>query len=339
METYGAIDLHSKNSVIVVIDKQDKILLKRKMPNSLGAVLDALSIIRDPICGIAVESTYNWYWLVDGLQEAGYHVDLVNTSAVKQYEGLKYSNDESDVFHLAHLLRLGILPTGYIYPKKERAVRDLLRKRLQLVQQQTAQLLSIQNQLTRNTGQQFSANAVKKLISSDIKHRLSDANIQQALLSNLAVMNVLRTNIKVLEKMVLKQVELKPEFQKLIDIPGIGIILALTIMLETGDINRFEKVGNFASYCRCVNSKRMSNNKLKGEGNRKNGNKYLAWAFIEAANFAISFNEKAKQYYQKKAAKTKRIVALKALSHKLARACYYVIKNNEDFDNSRLFSH
>jgi len=265
MKTYGAIDLHSNNSVIVVIDEQDKILLKRKVPNSLGAVLDALSIVRDPICGIAVESTYNWYWLVDGLQEAGYHVDLVNTSAVKQYEGLKYSNDESDAFHLAHLLRLGILPTGYIYPQKERAVRDLLRKRLQLVQQQTAQLLSIQNQLTRNTGQQFSANAVKKLTSSDIKHRLKDTNIQQALLSNLAVMNVLRANIKVLEKMVLKQVELKPEFQKLVDIPGIGIILALTIMLETGDISRFEK-----------------------------------------------------------AAKTKRIVALKALSHKLARACYYV---------------
>jgi transposase len=149
MKTYGAIDLHSNNSVIVVIDEQDKILLKIKVANNLGAVLDALSLVREPICGIAVESTYNWYWLVDGLQEVGYGVELVNTSAVKQYEGLKYSNDESDAFHLAHILRLGILPTGYLYPKEERVIRDLLRRRLQLVHHQTAQLLSIQNQLTR----------------------------------------------------------------------------------------------------------------------------------------------------------------------------------------------
>jgi len=337
MKTYGAIDLHSNNNVIVVIDEQDKILLKRKVPNDLGAVLDALSMVREPICGIAVESTYNWYWLVDGLQEAGYCVELVNTSAVKQYEGLKYGNDESDAFHLAHILRLGILPTGYIYPKEERAVRDLLRRRLQLVHYQTAQLLSIQNQLTRNTGQQFSANAVKKLTSSDIKHRLDDENIQQAILSNLTVFNVLRTTIKSIEKKVLEQIELKPAFQKLLRIPGIGIILAMTIMLETGDITRFAKVGNYASYCRCVNSKRMSNNKQKGQGNRKNGNKYLSWAYIEAANYAVRFNNLAKQYYQKKTAKTKRVVALKAISHKLARACYYVIKNQEEFDNQRLF--
>ena len=108
---------------------------------------------------------------------------------------------------------------------------------------------------------------------------------------------------------------------------------------ETGNINRFEKVGNYSSYCRCVNSKRFSNGKQKGQGNRKSGNKYLSWAYMEAANFAIRFNEKAKQFYQKKAAKTKRVVALKALSHKLARACYHMIKNNEDFDNQRLFTH
>ena len=124
----------------------------------------------------------------------------------------------------------------------------------------------------------------------------------------------------------------------LLKIPGIGIILALTIMLETGDVLRFAKVGNYSSYCRCVNSKRMSNNKQKGAGNRKSGNKYLSWAFMEAANFSIRFNPNAKQFYQKKAAKTKRVVALKALAHKLARACYYVIRNNEEFDNQRLFS-
>ncbi len=338
MKTYCGIDLHSNNNVMVVIDETDKILLEKKLSNNLGVVLDALSAIREPISGIAVESTYNWYWLVDGLQEAGYVLHLVNTTAIKQYDGLKYSDDKDDAFHLAHLLRLNILPTGYIYPKEERAVRDLLRKRSQLVQQRTAHVLSIQNQLTRNTGKQFKANEVKKLTSSTVKRSIKDANIQEAILSNVCVLNVLTSKIKSLEQRVLKQIELKPEFIKLLEIPGIGIILAMTIMLETGEINRFKKVGNYASYCRCVNSKRFSNGKQKGQGNRKSGNKYLAWAYMEAANYAIRFNEKAKQFYQRKMAKTKRIVALKALSHKLARACYYVIKNNEDFDNQRLFS-
>jgi len=250
---------------------------------------------------------------------------------------LKYSDDKRDAFHLAHLLRLGILPTGYIYPKQERAIRDLLRKRLQLVQQRTAQILSIQNQVTRNTGRQLKANEVKKLTISTVKNRIKDKNIQQAILSNVAIMNVLTSKIEVLEKQVLEQVTIKDEFQKLLQITGIGPIIALTIMLETGDINRFNKVGNYSSYCRCVNSKRFSNGKQKGQGNRKNGNKYLAWAYMEAANYAIRFNEKARQFYQRKIAKTKRVVALKALAHKLARACYYVLKNNEDFDNQRLF--
>jgi len=231
MKNYCGIDLHSNNNVMVVIDEKDKILLERKLSNNLGTVLDALSIIREPIHGIAVESTYNWYWLVDGLQEAGYTVHLVNTTAVKQYDGLKYSDDKYDAFHLAHLMRLGILPTGYIYPKEERAVRDLLRKRLQLVHQRTTHVLSIQNQLTRNTGRQFKSNEVKKLTPSIIKSRIKDENIQEAILSNLTILLVLNSRIKILENKVLKQMELKPEFQKLLKIPGIGIILALTIML------------------------------------------------------------------------------------------------------------
>jgi transposase len=286
MKTYCGIDLHSNNNVLVVINEQDKILLERKLSNSLGAVLDALSMIREPIEGIAVESTYNWYWLVDGLIEAGYKLHLVNTSAVKQYDGLKYSDDKDDAFHLAHLMRLGILPTGYIYPKEERAVRDLLRKRLQLVHQRTIHILSIQNQLTRNTGKQFKSNEIKKLTPTQVKNRIKDENIQEAIFSNMSILAVLSSRIKILEKKVLKQVELRAEFQKLLHIPGIGIILALTIMLETGDILRFAKVGNYSSYCRCVNSKRMSNNKQKGSGNKKSGNKYLSWAFMEAANFS-----------------------------------------------------
>ena len=126
MKLYSAIDLHSNNHVLTIINEQDQKVFERRLPNKLAVTLQALTPYQEDLCGIAVESTYNWYWLVDGLMDAGYQLHLVNTAAVQQYEGLKHTDDNHDAFWLAHLLRLGILPTGYIYPKEQRAVRDLL---------------------------------------------------------------------------------------------------------------------------------------------------------------------------------------------------------------------
>jgi transposase len=150
-------------------------------------------------------------------------------------------------------------------------------------------------------------------------------------------MRALEEQIRKIEEQVKQQIKLRPEYELLLTVDGIGFILALTIMLETGEISRFKKVGNYASYCRCVESKHTSNNKKKGEGNVKNGNKYLSWAFIEAANFATRFSEKARRFHQKKKAKTNGVVATKALAHKLARACYYIIKDQVPFDENKTF--
>jgi transposase len=144
--------------------------------------------------------------------------------------------------------------------------------------------------------------------------------------------------IERLEKTVMERVKLKPEFKLLTTVPGIGHILALTIMLETGDITRFPSVGDYASYCRCVGSQKISNGKKKGSGNTKNGNKYLGWAYVEAANFAIRFNARIKSFYQRKKSKTKGVVALKAVAHKLCRACYYIIKDQVAFDINKAFA-
>ena len=129
MKLYCGIDLHSNNSVIVLLDEADKVIYQKKLNNDLELILQQLSIFIDEIVAIAIESTFNWYWLVDGLQAAGYEVKLVNTAAVQTYSGLKFTDDKHDARWLAHLLRLNILPTGYIYPREQRAVRDLLRKR------------------------------------------------------------------------------------------------------------------------------------------------------------------------------------------------------------------
>jgi len=262
---------------------------------------------------------------------------LANTAAIQQYNGLKYTDDNSDARWLAHLLRLGVLPEGYIYPRADRPVRDLLRKRSQLVRQRTTNLLSIQNLMTRNTGSSLSAKRVKGLDVQQVDELLPNPDLALAVKANLSVLYSADEQVQLLEQIVTQRVKLRPQFSFLKTVPGIGEILALTIMLETGDIRRFASVGNFASYCRCVGSQKISNGKTKGKGNTKNGNKYLAWAFVEAAHFAIQFNSRIKSFDQRKKAKTKGVVAIKAVAHKLCRACYYIMRDRVPFNITKAF--
>jgi transposase len=339
MKLYAGIDLHSNNSVLVILNEADKVVYERRLPNQLPVILSELAPYKKEVQAIAIESTYNWYWLVDGLMEEGYEIKLVNTAAVKVYEGLKYTGDEHDARHLAHLLRLGVLPTGHIHPKGDRAVRDLLRKRGQLVRYRTMQILSIQATVSRNVGHGLSTEEVRKLDDAEINQLCGgDAARALAIKSNLATLRCLDAQIAEVEAMALQKAKLRPEFKKLLTVDGIWEILGMTIMYEAGDMDRFKKVGHFASYARCVNSTRWTNGKKKGEGNRKNGNKYLAWAFIEAAHYAVRYNERIRKFYQRKQAKTNKVVAAKAVAHKLARACYHVLKEQVRFDETRAFA-
>ena len=337
MKYFVGMDLHSSNTVLGILDEKGSRVYKAKVANFLELILNELELFRRGIVGIAVESTFNWYWLVDGLMEAGYKVHLANPSAIKQYEGLKHTADYHDAFHLANLLRLGILAEGHIYPKKERAIRDLLRKRLMLVRQRTAHILSFQSLYNRQKGCRFRGEDVKRLKGADVDELFSEEYVVLSAKANILTIRFLKEKIKEIETVVLSSMKLLPEFQKLKTVTGIGDILALTIALETGDISRFAKVGNYSSYCRCVSSQRLSNEKKKGENNRKNGNKYLGWAFVEAANYAKRYCPYARRFYQRKAAKTKKIVAIKALSHKLARASYFIMKDRVDYEPQRAF--
>ena len=222
MKLYSAIDLHSNNSVLVVLDENDKVVYEHRHPNELAIILEQLAPYRENIQAIAVESTFNWYWLVDGLKEAGYTVKLVNTVAVKTYDGLKHTDDEHDARHLAHLLRLGLLPTGYIYPKEERAVRDLLRKRAQLVRNRTMHILSLQNLVIRNSGKGMAAKGIRNLDTAAMDGICGgNSTLVLAMQSSLAVLRCLDEQIDTLERAVLKQAKLRPEFKKLLTIQGI----------------------------------------------------------------------------------------------------------------------
>ena len=337
MKLYSAADLHSNNHFLSIIDEQDKRILEKRLPNDLSVTLKTLEPYRADITGIAVESTFNWYWLVDGLMEAGYPVMLVNTSKVKQYEGLKHTDDKHDAFWLAHLMRLGILPTGYIYPKEQRAVRDLLRERRRLVQQRATHILSTQSTVWRHTAVRLPSKAILGTNKMPWP-KLANDNVTLGVGAHRAAIKTLSTHIARIEDTVTKALKPMPEYKSLLSVPGIGAVIAWTIVLETGELKRIENVGHFASYCRCVDSKKTSNGKKKGEGNIKNGNPYLAWAFFEAAHFAIQYLPAAKRFYEKKAAQRHPILAMKALSHKIARACYYVMRDQAPFDEKRLFA-
>lgn len=254
-----------------MLDEQDRTVYAKRLPNDLAAILAALRACAGMLRGVAVESTFNWYWLVDGLQAAGFTVHLVNTAAVKQYDGLKHGGDFSDA---------------------------------------------------RNLGARASCNEVKRWEAKCIDAMELLDEQKQAVKANLAVMNCIDDQVVQLERHILSKVKLREDFKGLKTVSGIGEILALTIALETGDISRFGDPGNFASYASMVDSRRESNGKKKGVGNTKCGNKHLAWAFIEAAHFAVRFDATIKRWYQKKCASSLSVVAIKAVAHKLAHACY-----------------
>jgi len=325
MPLYAGIDLHSTNNCLGISDENDRRIFKQKLDNNLKSILLLLEPYKDKLEGIVVESTFNWYWLVDGLMENGYEVHLANPSAIKQYEGLKHVDDTRDSFWLAHMLRLNILPEGYIYPKEERHLRDLLRKRMRLVRERTSHILSLESMVNRNLGLQISGNSIKCLEERDAEKLFKNPHLIMSAKSSIAIMRLLTEHIKAIEKEVKSQVKLRKPFQSLLTVPGIGDILGLTIMLEVGDIGRFPKVGHYSSYCRCVTTARLSNGKSKGKGNSKNGNKYLAWAYVEAANLTMRYCPQARRFYQRKMEKEGGVVAIKALANKLARATYYLM--------------
>jgi transposase len=335
---YSGIDLHSNNSVVSVIDEADRVVAEKRLSNDLKMILAFLAPWQLELAGVVVESTYNWYWLVDGLQEAGFQVHLANTTAIRKYDGLKHSGDETDARYLAHLLRLGILPTGTILPAKHRAVRDLARKRMQLVRSRTNHILAVENITARQSGTRITSNQVKRLDEATVDQMRLPDDVALAVRANVAVITTLSAQIDILEKRLQEKVAPNHDYALLTTVPGIGKILATVILLETGTVERFASVGNFASYARCVDSQHMSNGKKKGEGNTKNGNPYLSWAFIEAANFALRHCADAKRFYERKKAKTNPILARKALAHKLARACFHMLKERKPFDVARCFS-
>ena len=333
----AGIDLHSNNLVVGIVDQDGKRVGQKKLPCDLKEVVKFLGPFKRRLEQVAVESTYNWYWLVDGLKALGYPVVLANPAAMEQYSGIKSAGDTHDAFFLAEQLRLKILPTGHIYDAKLRPVRDLLRRRLLLVHQRTALMLSFKSLYTRTTGQEMTLSGLKELEIKEAQELYDHPANQMIAGMQIKHIDHLSESIEKIEKAVLASARELPFYSKLTSLPGVGRILGMTITMEVGDIKRFADAGNFASYCRTVAAQRTSNSKKKGENNSKCGNKYLAWAFVEAANFARRYDAQCRQWSDRKAAKTSKVIATKALACKLAKAAWHVMSQGSDYDAERMF--
>jgi transposase len=316
--------------MIGIVDQSGRRLKHQKLDCNLKAIVRFLAPFKARLESIAVESTYNWYWLVDGLRALSYPVVLANPAKIDQYSGIKHADDKNDAFFLAELQRLNILPTGYVYDPQ-------LRRRLSLVQQRTALLLSFKSLYARTTGQTMSLSRLKGMAVPEAialyEHPANQliAKVQKEHIEQLS------QSIERIEKAVLKSARELPYYEKLSTLPGVGKILGMTITMEVGQISRFPGPGNFASYCRAVDSKRTSNQKNKGQNNRKCGNKYLAWAFVEAANFAKRYDENCRRWFDRKAARTSTVIATKALACKLAKAAWHLMAQAVDYDEQRVF--
>ena len=334
----AGLDLHSNNVMIGVINQDGKRVVHRKLDCDLSQVVGFLKPYQAQLQSMAVESTFNWYWLVDGLRSQGYPIDLANPAKIEQYSGLKHADDKDDAFHLADLQRLNILPKAHVYDPQLRPVRDLLRRRTNLVHQHTALLLSFSSLYARTTGQKLDLGKVKQMQPKQAPQLYEHPANQLIAQVQVEHIQALAKSISRIEKAVLACAREIPLYERLVTIPGIGRILGMTITLEVGDIRRFRTDGDFASYCRLVDAKRLSNGKCKGDNNQKCGNKYLAWAFVEAANFARRFDEDCRRWYDRKAARTSKVIATKALGCKLAKAAWHVMAGPCDYDPKRMFA-
>lgn len=231
---------------------------------------------------------------------------------------------------------MNLLPTGHLCDRQTRPVRDLLRRRMLLVRQRTTLILSFKSLNERTLGQRLPLARVKAMEPADARARFTAPADQLLAGEQITLMDYYTDAITKIEQHILKVAGKSPAYQRLQELPGIGKILGLTIALETGDAQRFAGPGHFASYCRCVSSRRQSNRKQKGENNRKCGNSYLAWAFVETAHLACRYDDPCRRFDDRKKQQTNPVIATKALACKLAKAAWHVMAQDVPYDAERV---
>ena len=337
---YCGVDLHARNSQLCVIDDHGHRCAEGKVNNDLATILDFLAPYGSDV-SIAIESTLNWYWLVDGLMEAGFDVHLAHTLGLYMITGAKVKTDRRDAYKLAKYLRLGELPEAYIYPREKRPLRDLLRRRSALVQLRAGCYVSLRIQLLRHNLNTYNGQQLKQLTCEDFDQLPIPLETREYSHMVLARIALLSEQIAAMNQ-YLKAVTVEdPGFQHLLTVPGVRYTLGLTIYYEVGAIERFATSRHFSSYCRLIPGTAQSDETARRGRGSKQGNHYLKWAFTQAANIAVRYYPKCRKFRDKQASRrvgsATTMVANCILAHKLARATYHILREETPFRMDRLF--
>lgn len=337
---YSGIDLSARDSHICVVDEDLAILLQLKVANDLHSI----ALLLDPFkthLKVVVESTFNWYWLVDGLQALGFQVCLAHTLGLSMITHAKVKTDRRDAFTLAKLLRAGLIPKAYIYPASSRPIRDLLRRRLSLVHLRAQEYGSLRQLLLRQGILSSSRNQIKLADDDDLKAWFSHPLVVLTASHQLERIELLSEQVIELERRILDLTGDNIDYKRLLKVAGIGRILALTILYEVGEISRFKEVRHFSSYCRLVPGVAQSGSVSRRGRSSKQGNRYLKSAFGQAAVVAVRAYPAIRRCYERHMAShrggARKLVAYNVIAHKLAQAVYFVLKQGEDYREELLF--
>jgi len=331
---YCGIDLHTRVMYLCIIRDDGEIVLHRNMKAEPESLLKAIEPYR-PDLVIGVECIFTWYWIADLCAEEGIPFVLGHALYMKAIHGGKAKNDRIDSAKIAALLKGGTFPMAYVYPRKMRATRDLLRRRNYLVRKRADLISHIQNTNSQYNNDRFGrCNIAHKCRREEVLGHFEDPEVLMSMKVDFALIDQLTVQIRAMEKHVLDNAKYHdPQSLHLIrSIYGIGKIISLTILYEIGDIDRFPRVQEFASYSRLVKCSRESAGKRYGTSGSKIGNVHLKWAFSEAAVLFLRCNPeglKYKKHLEKKHGKAK---ALSILAHKLGRTVYFILKRRQVFD-------
>ena len=336
---YCGIDLHTRMMYVCILDAEGNILIHKNIPTQAKAFLTLIMPYREDLI-VGVECIFSWYWLADLCAREEIEFILGHALYMRCIHGGKTKNDKIDSEKIARLIRSGGFPTAYVYPPEYRPVRDLMRRRLYLVRFKSELLTHIQITRHQYNIPSFEKSIKTKANRKEIETAFTEPLVRKNVEVDLSVMDALEEEIKQLENTILRHARRFNNrlFYRLQTVPGIGPVLALTILYEVHDIVRFPTVQNFCSYSRLVKCTKESAGKKMGSSGSKIGNAHLKWAFSQAAVLLMKESDRAKAFVDKKAKQFGKGKAMSVLAHKLGRAVYFMMKRNDAFDESYFFS-
>jgi transposase len=330
---YCGVDLHARSMFIHILNQQGETVFAKDLPATPEMFRDAIRPFREGLV-VGCECMFAWYWLADVCEDASIPFALGHALYMRAIHGGKAKNDRIDAAKIAGMLRGGMFPMAYVYPRAMRDTRDLLRRRTFFVRQKAQLIAHIQNTNSQYNLPAFDVKLSGKSDYSDIIKRFAHESTRLSIGADAALIDQYQQTIAELEKHLVQNAKVHDgtTYYLLQSTPGIGKVLGLIMLYEIQDIKRFPQDGNFLSYSRLVRCEHESGGKKKGSGGHKIGNAHLKWAFSEAACLMKRSCSPVKTWLQRQEKKRGKRKAMAILEAKIGRAVYQIWSKQQPFD-------